>query len=702
MGIKQSITQLQNDVRQNTVIGGGSQLATKTSGGIVMGSKVSLDTFENKNLPTLWSLKTAPGQQFVHRDKSGREYPAIYIYTGVNPNVTLESVHLKNPWIADGVHPGYFSFGYFDTLRDDDPATYSRQSGQYFNATWQTAESIHNCVTRVASKRLDGWVELPIAAKSVRAMYAVAYLGFGLVPTLGFFAVPYELDETDVTLPAGLSGVGALSWKPDFSRFHDAAAIDRDCFHGIIGAPKLIYGQTPYTDSMEPFIDAAASGYIASGDGLQWQMYSAGAAMEFTDPTDTNEYTFRPVMVGGNNSQVIGDGDLWRYAFALEFQPSRWKMPDTFPDKSAYQASAGDVQKSSFVSVASADEGTLYRCNFIHADGYTNTLNLIDLKADVASGLGYPDTMRISWSDTSATPITNKGEEIALLVSPDYGSEWASGWSNDKSLNLFLAPIYLDNTETNYDVGANGTLAYYPIVWAGRYNAGVAGGGSLAIPPVSYINACEILGQSDPGSYTNDGHGPWTVQRGENAWRYVGQLCPKYVNTSLEKLYSTVPGDSFIDIQPDQYAPSAASGSMGRYAHQNGSIDVNTYVRGNDAKTAYSLYQFSTASATNIRDYFAASGEEGPEPLGPDDDWLASGVSARCPVNLVARVGNLASAGEVPYLGGTDSGYHLEYIDINTLFRGTYWRTGGTYSTNWAPSIAIGNASGDAVIITVE
>ena len=720
MSIKTAISEAQAAARSHAVIGGKNSLSIQTPGGTIVGEPVRMNSYQNSNLPTLWALKAAPGQKYVHIDGDGKEYPGLYVYTGVNPSVALESVHVKSPWIAEGSHPVYFTFARLWDYLEDDPKTYLRpEDGDTsdpsqlteFDASWLTAEGIKNSFARTKDvKSVDGWYELPIAARVATPIYAVAYIGMGGALCLGFFAVECQFGKLDLTSPQDMNDVCALEYLPDFSAFQTAVGINSDCFHGIIGAPKMICGNNPYSTDANDYYDASEE------DGIVWNMYASGTTMEFIDTTDTNEIAFRPMLKGLNDDEHLGDGDeKWQYRFCLEFQPTEWLMSKTVPGNTSYGTYV-TPQKKQYVKKVTVDEGDLYKCTFVPTSGQQNTLYLLDPNDSFLESFGMERTCNIVWDGDKADLWTNKGEEIVLSIEPEQGEDTALQHIDPKrTLNCWLRPVYIGNTQNNYDQDANGLLAYYPVIVAGRENTGSYNAQKTRMPIDTGINACEILGATwswtnrtlysyNVGAGEND-NGPYPADVGENCLRNIGQLCPTYRSYSLGGLFSPILGDSWRHIQQDQYANEGESGvdTMGKYLHQNGSIDLWTEVStyGRTPVRYYSLYEFENATATDVRDHYE---DEDGNPLSPTDEWI--GQTATDTVSLVARVRNNDEHGEVPYLSGAGTqGYHLEYLDIEKLFDALHWVRGADYRKCYGQSIALGTGDpekdpGNFVIIS--
>ena len=438
--------------------------------------------------------------------------------------------------------------------------------------------------------------------------------------------------------------------------------------------------------------------------------------MEFIDTVDTYNFGFRPMLSGPT---YRGEGfEQWNYSFILEFQPPvNWGAREQVgPTTDTFYKQGNNSMKPYFVKTISAQEGALYKVRVLHNNGYENTLYLLDPSDEEYEALEVDRTANIVFREDKCDLVTQKGEEIALIVESDYEDGNLDDIVPNKKLMLVLTPIMIANTQTNIDQGVGGVLAYYPRVLQSVTIISADGVGKTRFPEQSPITVCEILAgvysyDNLSGYYRQAGQetdGPYPYGAGENEWRLFGNLCPKYKSISLEGITNNTPGDSLGGIQPEQYtvAPGAEN-AQGRYYGQNGSIDPWTScdILGGAFKSYYSLYEFADAPFTDVTKYFqhAPSGGGDPTPLEPGESIDGPDVEPKTDFGLIARVKNTKDEGEVPAPSGTtqDAGYHLEYIDFQSLRKG-HWITGGDDITNYGKSLAFDDGTSRITITIVS
>ena len=723
MSIKTVIAETAALARSNAVVGGPKTNSIQTTGGTIVGESLKMDSFQNHNLPTLWSLKAARGQRYRHFRTDGNdhiEYPGLYVYLGYNYATALESVQIKNTWITDGTHPSWLVYADFlDHSGEGNDRVYTykvnAQGEVDFNTpfevgTGRTKQTVLDAFMGADYKTVDGWYELPCPACYASPLYAVCFSGPSFVPCLAFISVNSLPSKGQIESPEGMDAVASYKFHPDFSKFHQWAQNWDDSYHGLIGAPKMVVDENPYCTNPNAWTDTE------HWDDWRWGIFATGTTMEFIDTVDTYNFGFRPMLSGPT---YRGEGfEQWNYSFILEFQPPvNWGAREQVgPTTDTFYKQGNNSMKPYFVKTISAQEGALYKVRVLHNNGYENTLYLLDPSDEEYEALEVDRTANIVFREDKCDLVTQKGEEIALIVESDYEDGNLDDIVPNKKLMLVLTPIMIANTQTNIDQGVGGVLAYYPRVLQSVTIISADGVGKTRFPEQSPITVCEILAgvysyDNLSGYYRQAGQetdGPYPYGAGENEWRLFGNLCPKYKSISLEGITNNTPGDSLGGIQPEQYtvAPGAEN-AQGRYYGQNGSIDPWTScdILGGAFKSYYSLYEFADAPFTDVTKYFqhAPSGGGDPTPLEPGESIDGPDVEPKTDFGLIARVKNTKDEGEVPAPSGTtqDAGYHLEYIDFQSLRKG-HWITGGDDITNYGKSLAFDDGTSRITITIVS
>lgn len=724
MSIKTVIEDTAALARKNAVVGGTKTNSIQTTGGTIVGEPLKMDTFQNHNLPTLWSLKAARGQRYRHFRNDGDkhiEYPGLYVYLGYNYATALESVQIKNNWIADGTHPSWLVYADFLDHTDegnDRIYTYkvNAQGEVDFNTpfevgTGRTKQTVLDAFMGADYKTVDGWYELPCPACYASPLYAVCFSGPSFVPCLAFISVNSPVSKAQIESPEGMDSVASYKFHPDFSKFHQWAQNWDDSYHGLIGSPRMVVDENPYCTDPDAWFDKEPP-----SDDWRWGIFATGTTMEFIDTVDTYNFGFRPMLSGPAYRE---DGfEQWNYSFVLEFQPpANWVAPEEVgPTTDTIYKNGGDSLKPEFVKTISAQEGTLYKVRVLHNNGFENTLYLLDPSDGEYEALGVDRTANIVFREDKCDLVTQKGEEIALIVESDYEGGYLDNIVPNRKLMLVLTPIMLANTQTNIDAGVGGVLAYYPQVLQSVAIAVPDEIGKFRLPEHTTITACEILA----GGFRYDTlveysrkedqetNGPYPYGAGENEWRLFGNLCPKYKSIPLEGITNNTPGDSLGGIQPEQVNVSpGADNAQGKYYGQNGSIDLwtSSNILGGARKSYYSLYEFADAPFSDVTKYYqhAASGGGDPTPLEPGESIDGKDVEPKTDFGLIARVKNTKDQGEVPAPSGTTqtAGYHLEYIDFQSLRKG-HWITGGDDITNYGKSLAFDDGTSRITITIVS
>ena len=687
-----SLRQLASSVESNRVEGGDGSFAVNTPHGSVVSTPVSIKTFQNTETPKLFSIKSAPAQNYIHV-RDGVEYPSLYVYLGPSVAFALETVNIQNNWIPTGTHPKFFMYGNFS--KANYTTTYKRNPdgsmGEALNATWTTTKSFTDCLKDSETRSLDGWYELPTSTAAAMPLYAICFSGPGLNPTLALVTIDRPFSETQ---SSSLSGVAFYKFEPDFSKLHDIpkAYEGQSLYHGLIGDPILLYDLNPY--STDELVGLSSAQFLAVNGKVNFpkfdiiNVYNANNALEFKDYVDTLNYAFRPVLLGslsGNAPALSSSTDAWRYAFAMPFQPNKWKGSGNYTNGETYS------ELSNLVDVLSVDEGTLYNFKTIGANGYNNTFKLLSFKDELLSSFGQNCAVQF---DPKKPPVTNKGRTPCVLVVPDYNGSLSSV-DIDKPLRLVLNPIMIDNV--NGDGGPKNCTVYYPRITTQAIMHVVSSPVGKMAPEATPINACQILAQAKPNTMTFPTIGTMPINNGENYFRKWGQLCPKYENVSLVNTFVSMPGDSWIDVQPSQYQAFALSDDPGTLSGQFGSIQINNQLLSSGIiANYYSLYHFAEAPSVPLSSFYPLSSisvdiSGDVSSTSGDVSVITEVILSAVPkIDIVARVQNRISGENNPV---PVDGAHLEYIALSSIggLGGDYWLRGGTYETNYGQSFRLGD-----------
>lgn len=679
------INQLANSINHPNVSVVGQGLRVQTVGGAI---SIAQDAFlkgdAKAQTPKLFSIKSGPAKDYIH-ERNGIQYPSLYVYLGPSVSFALDTVNIQNNWIPTGTHPKFFMYGNFS--KANYTTTYKRNpdgsKGEAFDASWTTTKSFTDCLKDSETRSIDGWYELPTSSIAAMPIYAICFSGPGLNPTIAFVTVDRPIAETESTT---LSNISFYEFEPDFSKLHDIpkAHEGQSLYHGFIGDPVLLYDLKPH--SVDDLIGTLSSSQFLPSNGKVnfpaqhlIHIYNANNALEFKDYVDTLNYAFRPVLLGslsGNAPALSSSTDAWQYAFAMPFQPNKWKGSGNYTDAETYS------ELSNLVDVLSVDEGTLYNFKTIGANGYNNTFKLLSFKDELQPTFGQNCFVRF---DPNKVPVTNKGRTPCVLVVPDYNGSLSSV-DIDKPLRLVLNPVLLDNV--NGDDGPKNCVAYYPrITTQAITNVGSSSVGKMS-PEAGPINACQILAQAKPNTMTFPTIGTMPINNGENYFRKWGQLCPKYENVSLINTFVSMPGDSWIDVQPSQYQTSALSDDPGMLSGQFGSIQTNSQLLSSGiAASYYSLYHFAEAPSVPLSSFYPLSSISGDTSSDISTEVILSAVPK---IDIVARVQNRISGENNPV---PVDGAHLEYIALSSIggLGGDYWLRGGTYETNYGQSFRLGD-----------
>lgn len=724
MSIKTSIAETAALARSNAVIGSDNILSSRTTGGTILTQSTSLKTLQNQNLPTLWSLKVAPGKRFIHiqeKDSNTMEYPGLYVYLGLNIQEAMSSINVGSPYLPEGCHPYMFVYGHPKTIKQTGVRTYLRKKdgtkGDLYDNSLLTQKGITNAFTYFAfdpeddkkpQKSLDGWYELPVSAAEAFPMYACVFMGPGQIPTFALLTVDVDLKQVAVTNPNSLQNIQQWVNIPNLDVFYTMATTSGDSFNGMVGTPKLMYDKNVYSDKI--------GGYFAdASDDVKILASENKGSMDFIDPYDTMQPCFRPVLVGLEEGSTVESPIRWNYGFSLEMQPSVWKMPQTYNGNTNSEYTD---EKKMYIIEATADEGTVYVCQFISTEGTQSYFALLDPTGEMKSAI--QPACQIGWRTDKAVAYDHRGEVITLFVMPDYTDDHLKGCTDSSMIRLALIPMYLDNTDNNKNAGVNGLACYVPQVRLEMEPIPSSPDTSKTLPIHGIIQACRILGgASYQVNFTQtEGYklGPMVNAQGETLFRKYGQSCPRYITSQLN-MTTVVSGDSFRFCQPNQYMESTAYDSrMGHYKGQNGSIDsikfTQTVTGEDDAKCSmdmqfYQLHNFYDCEPKPFSDLYEES----------SDDDNPGEMVLKAPTQLVLRVGN-TEEGEASFLGEEGDGAHIEYVDLDTLpylkdddpynpyvkeddlpdyipdiTDDLYWKKGGDHNDNYGTSFKLGSGN---------
>lgn len=307
------LNDLKNAVMNPNISLGDGLVGSSGNGSITIQKSESLNKKAKEYTNTVWQLKSAPSQRFIHEDSDGNRYPSLYVYVGSTLANTFENINIQNQWIAQGTKPTalYLLNGkespkcttYLAEVDEKGAIT----KGDEVDISLDTAASqteIDFQSDFYAKDRdigIDGWLELPIAIADATGTYMCVFeQGPLLVVGLFFCDLTVEQniesnsqDETNnfvsYSIESNLVDIVSQLVESDYG------------WGGMIGNPVPMFSCRPLADYETLKTDFLDNDMIVDFEKFKIiSQFRNVQQFQFIDTISQMPYSFKPVFIRGS------------------------------------------------------------------------------------------------------------------------------------------------------------------------------------------------------------------------------------------------------------------------------------------------------------------------------------------------------------------------------------------------------------------
>lgn len=307
------LNDLKNAVMNPNISLGDGLVGSSGNGSISIQKSESLSKKAKEYTNTVWQLKSAPSQRFIHEDSDGNRYPSLYVYVGSTLANAFENINIQNQWIAQGTKPTalYLLNGkespkcttYLAEVDEKGAIT----KGDQVDISLDTAASQtqidlqSDFYAKDKDIGIDGWLELPVAIADATGTYMCVFeQGPLLVVGLFFCDLTVEQniesnsqDETNnfvsYSIESNLVDIVSQLVASDYG------------WCGMIGNPVPMFSCRPLADYETLKTDFLDNDMIVDFEKFKIiSQFRNVQQFQFIDTVSQMPYAFKPVFIRGS------------------------------------------------------------------------------------------------------------------------------------------------------------------------------------------------------------------------------------------------------------------------------------------------------------------------------------------------------------------------------------------------------------------
>ena len=494
------LNDLKNAVMNPNISLGDGLVGSSGNGSITIQKSESLNKKAKEYTNTVWQLKSAPSQRFIHEDSDGNRYPSLYVYVGSTLANAFENINIQNQWIAQGTKPTalYLLNGkespkcttYLAEVDEKGAIT----KGDEVDISLDTAASQTEIDLQsdfYAKDRdigIDGWLELPVAIVDATGTYMCVFEQ-GPLLVVGLFFCDLQTQKNVYNEDEQLSASYiSYSIEPNIVDIIEGliSSTNVAAYGGMIGNPVPMFSCRPLTDYETIKTEFLDKKMVVGFDTFKVvSQFKNVQQFQFIDTVSQMPYAFKPVFLraatgDAQESTHVNFGWVLNLTVPEMEAPSSYDVDGVLDNK--YQSKFKKVTLTKDLIIKDSLGGDTYRyvdlscvvkCEQIGINGSSMYIGVLNNSEDE----NFPD-MTMSGTPFGKMPICLAGglDAIVIIADPTDPEYWLPiDDSNSKTVVLKCVPVWCpelgDYIYAFYsEITSTDTLETY---WVGTVN-GVA------------------------------------------------------------------------------------------------------------------------------------------------------------------------------------------------------------------------------------
>ena len=461
------LNDLKNAVMNPNISLGDGLVGSSGNGSISIQKSESLNKKAKEYTNTVWQLKSAPSQRFIHEDSDGNRYPSLYVYVGSTLANAFENINIQNQWIAQGTKPTalYLLNGkespkcttYLAEVDEKGAIT----KGDEVDISLDTAASQtkidlqSDFYAKDKDIGIDGWLELPVAIVDATGTYMCVFeQGPLLVVGLFFCDLMTEKNVYNEDEQLSASYI-SYSIEPNITDIIDTLVGSSNpvAWGGMVGNPVPMFNCRPLTDYETLKTEFLDKNMVVDFDTFKVvSQFKNVQQFQFIDTVSQMPYAFKPVFFrpdAGIEQQKTHFNVGWVLNLTVpEMEaPSSYDVNGVLDNK--YQSKFKQVHLSNDLEIKVSLGGDTYRyvdlscvvkCEQIGINGSSMYIGVLNNSEDE----NFPD-MTMSGTPFGKMPICLAGglDAIVIIADPTDPEYWLPlDDSNSKTIVLKCVPVW--------------------------------------------------------------------------------------------------------------------------------------------------------------------------------------------------------------------------------------------------------------------
>ena len=461
------LNDLKNAVMNPNISLGDGLVGSSGNGSITIQKSESLNKKAKEYTNTVWQLKSAPSQRFIHEDSDGNRYPSLYVYVGSTLANAFENINIQNQWIAQGTKPTalYLLNGkespkcttYLAEVDEKGAIT----KGDEVDISLDTAASQteidlqSDFYAKDKDIGIDGWLELPVAIVDATGTYMCVFEQ-GPLLVVGLFFCDLQTQKNVYNQDEQLSASYiSYSIEPNIVDIIETliGSSSIAAWGGMIGNPVPMFSCRPLTDYETIKAEFLDKNMVVDLDTFKVvSQFKNVQQFQFIDTVSQMPYAFKPVFLRAVTGDVqekthVNFGWVLNLTVPEMEAPSSYDIDGVLDNK--YQSKFKKVTLTKDLIIKDSLGGDTYRyvdlscvvkCEQIGVNGSSMYIGVLNNSEDE----NFPD-MTMSGTPFGKMPICLAGglDAIVIIADPTHPEYWLPiDDSNSKTVVLKCVPVW--------------------------------------------------------------------------------------------------------------------------------------------------------------------------------------------------------------------------------------------------------------------
>lgn len=337
------LNDLKNAVMNPNISLGDGLVGSSGNGSITIQKSESLSKKAKEYTNTVWQLKSAPSQRFIHEDSDGNRYPSLYVYVGSTLANAFENINIQNQWIAQGTKPTalYLLNGkespkcttYLAEVDEKGAIT----KGDEVDISLDTAASQTEIDLQsdfYAKDRdigIDGWLELPVAIADATGTYMCVFQN-GPLLVVGLFFCDLTVEQNiESNSQDETNNFVSYSIEPNLVDIVSQLVTSDYGWGGMIGNPVPMFSCRPLADYETLKTEFLDNDMIVDFEKFKIiSQFRNVQQFQFIDTVSQMPYAFKPVFFKSSDPEQ--DLSSINIAWAMNMIVPEVATPSSYDD----------------------------------------------------------------------------------------------------------------------------------------------------------------------------------------------------------------------------------------------------------------------------------------------------------------------------------------------------------------------------------